>query len=457
MRKLSMEALEARELFAVDVVTAAALLASSASAPAAAVAPQLAATAQVGPQAAATRDPAYWPFSSDSPWNTPLGNGAKYDRITASAFNYNGPATIGITQWSWPVFIGNASDPIRNFYSGDGKLVGSLRTPAAATPDSRSDGSMIVIDSVTGEAVEMWRASKRSNGDWQASAAANTDLESTGFYSRYHGVRAGGMSAIGGLVRKEELQNLNIPHAVALAINKTIMNKNTPSGKAWVWPASWADGMTESTAGSSYTGNGNVYMGSLLALDPNVDITKLGLSPQGLAFARALQNYGGYITEQGTTNLGFYAEAAAASVAESNLAAQLTKLVPHIRVVSNNSPTAVGGGGDVRRAPAAPPLGTETTPVPNPTPTPVQMFDVNGMVQSRGLPVAGARVMVIHTATAKLVRTLITDSTGRYLVNDLAPGEYTFRISKTGFRTTWFQVVSVTEDQEPITDLFSPR
>jgi len=31
------------------------------------------------PPGASTRDPASWPFSSTSPWNTPLGSGAAYD------------------------------------------------------------------------------------------------------------------------------------------------------------------------------------------------------------------------------------------------------------------------------------------------------------------------------------------------------------------------------------------
>ncbi len=244
--------------------------------------------------------------------------------------------------------VGHA-DPPRRFFDTDGNvLIGTIRCSNLARPDSQADGSLIVID--RSHAMEMWRAQRSSTGDWYASACVATDLTGPGFFDGYHGIRAGGMSAVGGLIRKEELQAENIPHVLAIAVQPTALNKNSPG--PFIWPASWADGTTR--PGSGYGVTGNLRMGSLLAIPPSVDITKLGLTGQGLALARTMQDYGAYICETGSGNVIYYAEPAAAAVAHRALAKALAKLTPYLMVVTNNTPGTVGGGGAPRRPPAPP-------------------------------------------------------------------------------------------------------
>ncbi len=63
-------------------------------------------------------------------------------------------------------------------------------------------------------------------------------------------------------------------------------------------------------------------MGTYLAIPGDVDLTGLGLSPQGLMLAKAAQDYGVYVTDT-VTNTGctFYVERAAPTAFRSALLA----------------------------------------------------------------------------------------------------------------------------------------
>lgn len=295
------------------------------------------------------RDAALWPFASNSPWNTSLGSGAKYTDIDSPGFSPDGGANLNVKEWSYPVSIAKPTDPKRNFYWRDGnELIGTMRVPNDAQPDSQGDGSLIVINDAHNAAIEMWQASRRPNGDWEGSVTVEHDLRGTGFYSDYRGTRAGGMAATGGLIRRDELINRDIPHALAVAVRPKAMNRNGPNRAAYVWPASWADGGD----GGGYGTAGNLYMGSLLAIPPDVDLEKLNLSPQGLAVARALQDYGAYVVDQGSGNIIYYAEPKSADILETS-AEELGRLSKFLKVVPNNAKFGIAGGGK-RRRPAAP-------------------------------------------------------------------------------------------------------
>jgi hypothetical protein len=299
-----------------------------------------------------TRDAAFWPFASSSPWNTSLGANAQYTPI-ASPFTASGGANLNCREWSYPVFVAKNSDPLQNFYWRESnELIARMRVPRNAQADSQSDGSLIIVNDTHDADVEMWQATRRPNGDWEGEVTVQHNLRDTGFYDDYRGTRAGGMSALGGLIRRQELLAGKIPHALAVAVDGSAMNKNGPGGRPFTWPASWADGGD----GSDYGTSGNLFMGSLVAIPPDVDLAKLKLSPQALAIARALQDYGAYITDQGSANIIYYAEQAASDILATD-GGELGRLTPLLRVVTNNGPHQnIGGGGPRRVTTPAPPL-----------------------------------------------------------------------------------------------------
>jgi hypothetical protein len=152
---------------------------------------------------------------------------------------------------------------------------------------------------------------------------------------------------LGGLVRVSDLKNLRIPHATTLVLSQSRL-KTGP-----VWPAV-ADDYCAYQTPSCYTGH--VPIGALVVLVPSIDVTTLGLTPAGLAFARCLQDYGAYVKDSGGSDLAFLAEDAAAGMSEvADIRNDLSKLTPYLAVVTNNSAQSMGGGGTPRQ-PLAPPL-----------------------------------------------------------------------------------------------------
>lgn len=297
------------------------------------------------------RDPALWPFSAESPWNQSIGSSAQYSTIVSNGFSKDSGGVVNSKNWSHPIVIGTTSDPLRSVYKvGSATPVATLRVPESATPDVKSDGNLHFIDDAHTYVVETWECVKRPDGNWEGTVAIKNDLRGPGVFDKYGGARAYGGSAIGGIIRKGELAN-GIPHALAVGVDGPSFNRNAPGGKTFVWPASSADANSATIYGST----GNLYMGSLLAIPPEVDISKIGVGTSGPAFemAKALQDYGCYIVDRAGGNLVFYAETGAQDEVPVDIQTKVALLVLHLKTVTNNSPTSVGGGG-VHRRPLAP-------------------------------------------------------------------------------------------------------
>ncbi|MFO0578606.1 MAG: hypothetical protein U1A78_31770 [Polyangia bacterium] len=318
------------------------------------------------------RDPASWPFDPCSPWNRPIGDGAVYADVSSPALSTRAggaqtTAAINCTEWSHPVFREDPAAGRATALSGSdeqGHAVSYwLMLPQVLTPAVGTDGHLHVIDAAERTVYEMFEARWSADG----SSVLATDLIKNDLYGAgvfdgaaspqgeiWHGVRAYGGSAIAGLIRKGELQG-GIRHALAIAVQRAAMNQNTPNGRGYVWPASYRDDGWERTYGSS----GNVHMGTLLALtasEPRPQIfSREGITDPGVqAIAAALQDYGAYVVDATSDNLTFYAEPAELA-AERIDTAQLARLLPYLRVISNSDAEHVGGGGHGRQC-FAPPL-----------------------------------------------------------------------------------------------------
>lgn len=293
----------------------------------------------------APRDPTLWPFSADSPWNTPLGSGAVYDTPA-------GPCTrdlrapgyeswINAAEWSHPIYFAAPTDPLVGIYV-KGALKTRIRVPKEARPalpqGEDTDGHLHVIDPTRRLVDEMWRARRRRDGALEAQGYSRNDLYGPGIEKG--GERAYGGSAIGGLIRKGELQR-GIRHALGFA------QPNHRQRHGFVWPATNEDVYGK----KGYTGH--VPMGQLVALPPTLDLNSLGLSAEGLSIARALQDYGAYNVDS-SADFSLFAEPAVEPELEA-AREDMKKIRANLVCVLNNRRDNVGGGG-TRRAPPAPPL-----------------------------------------------------------------------------------------------------
>jgi hypothetical protein len=319
---------------------------------------QLGLSATSSPAAAAeVRDPSLWPFASTSPWNMPIGSGA---RFTTSAdpriatLRAGGARVNANEGYSHPVVQARDSDPTATFQ--DISISSRSRTakvPTTATPASGTDGHLHVISPDKRTVTETWVAQRKSSTLLTARRVERNDLHGSGILEG--GTRAYGGSAIAGLVRTHELRGAAIPHAVAIALNPDQLRRGH------VWPANAEDGS------NSYSGT--IPMGTLFAIPGSVDVESLGLNREALAVARALQDYGAYVVDQGAPFV-VYVEQGADPAHVANVAKQLRGIKDLLQVVTNNGPSSVGGGG-TPRVPMAPPLSGGGTAPTTPTTTPV--------------------------------------------------------------------------------------
>ncbi len=310
-------------------------------------------------QEPSTRDPAYFPFDTNSPWNMPIGSDAKFEPVkspnwTTKALKYG--LLINSTDGSIPVYVATSSDPVRNIYRTDGNIAFQMRVPDAATPARGVDAHLSLIDETHTYVIEMLNANRRNDGDIEAPFPNKIDLRGPGISKDYEGSCAYGGSCTAGLIRKGELTN-GIRHALSITIDPAALNKNAP-GKPYVWPANAAD----DGDGRTYTDTGNVYMGSLLAIPPNVNIQEIAGPPGTPLYelAKALQDYGVYVIDRGNFNI--YAEPTADAEQIETLRYNTT-IPKYLQVVVNNGPNSIGGGG-VRSRSLAPPFAPQFTSTP---------------------------------------------------------------------------------------------
>ena len=276
------------------------------------------------PPAVGQRDARTWPFASTSPWNMPRGDGAAFDgRQVATGGNINSAN-------GWGVSVAGA---------------GYALVDQATSGNAYYEGHVSIIrgDGVTAD--EWYQYYNPSNPNRNSSV---TNLRGDGLHTNagpgtgpVHQQRASQVSQLGGLIRLADLNRGVIPHALSIAL------PNVTLRSGWVWPAFGQDG----DGASAYTGF--VPMGSLIAIPSGVPMPA-GLSPAGQMIWTALRNYGAYVVDRTSPSSVLVAEAAAQG-AVSPAIGDLSRIMPQVRMVTNNSPATLGGPG-TRLAPLAPQL-----------------------------------------------------------------------------------------------------
>jgi len=336
------------------------------------------------------RDAAYWPFDSRSPWNSPIRSDAVYTPIAMRRWSVSGGGYANIEGYSIPTYLASSTDPIRKIYRTHywtgtgwadapfpGVLWKQIRVPDAARAAWGTDGHLNVISEDRATVYELFRARRTAEGDLSTYMATSNDMRGPGHHTPTAGTVAAGTSSLGGMIRLGELVNgtgelgTGIRHALQGGGYGKAYNRNAPGGNSWVWPASLSD------PPSTYDVTGNVYMGSLLAIPPWVDINALGIAdPQALEVARALQDYGVYLIDAigapaNKIVIRIDPQAADDIRNRPTFDAGLSIALRHLWLVANShsnggAPPTPGGGGKPRR-PLAPPFGTINSGFPGDT------------------------------------------------------------------------------------------
>ena len=266
------------------------------------------------------------PFAADSPANRRLPPSATFESANgtmSSALHDVGSADVNSSAWSFAFYRATTKDPMVTVRSpGHWNAVLRMRVPVDATTTAGTDDHMGVVQPDGHTAYELYKMHHRSDGSWTSPYVVRTDLRSTGLDG---GARASGTSIFWGVILTSDLRAGRIDHTLALGVPNSVLKAGE------VWPARLQD----SDAASAY--HGVVPMGTLFAIPPSVDIGRLGLSPDGLMLARALQQYGAYVMIRSSSAV-LYAEKAASTKQVDALRSPWRQLRPLLRAVTNNHP-----------------------------------------------------------------------------------------------------------------------
>jgi hypothetical protein len=272
------------------------------------------------------------PFSSTSPWNTPIAANPPLDPDSATFIadldSLTGAGqqalSVNIQGYSIPVYyVDSTTVPMVNvtaslggtgFRTGaanDGTVPGTglAPIPAGATPAAGTDRHLCVVDKTAEKEWDLYAADD-SSGSWTAALAAAMDLTSTGVrppttgnpWWAGQGARACGFPLIAGLITVDEVKAGHIDHALIIAYPHIRSRYFTP-------PASSAQGTTSDAIQTR-----GVECGGQIQLDPMLDLSTLGLSATGLMIAHALQTYGAFVGDYSGA-ISLYADASATAQA----------------------------------------------------------------------------------------------------------------------------------------------
>ncbi|KAF0178520.1 MAG: hypothetical protein FD161_1825 [Limisphaerales bacterium] len=285
------------------------------------------------------RNPLHWPFASDSVWNRPLGSGARFEPVSARPFTADGPL-LNPTRSRRP-HLADPAGPLRGVWE-NGRWRGDIRlTDVNSLPRVRTE-PVVILQPARRHALELLGIQIRSDGDIDAAVVETLDLAGSGLGRSQPGLRPHGFSSLGGLLRYGEPHN-GVRHVLSARVS-------TDRLRSGAWPT-WP-GLGNPVPPGFGSATSNLRIGTLLALPPEVDVAALGLGTSGPAFelARALQDFGVYVTGIGPEPfLVLLGEERPGAEWEQ---AAFNRIVPLLQVVVNNMPETPGGGGTPRRAPA---------------------------------------------------------------------------------------------------------
>jgi anti-sigma factor RsiW len=272
------------------------------------------------------RNPYRWPFSSASVWNRPLGNDAKFAPVPCREFVAEGRLQNAVRPRR--PFLGGPADPLRRIWV-NGEARADVRLAEANLPRAGMMDALVLLQQGRRHALELRGATVRPDGDLEAQAIARTDLAGPGADDSAGGAKPFGLSHLGGLLRAGELEN-GIRHALAARVSRERLGgRNSFATPGTVWPATGGD-----AAGTEF-----LNVGSLLAIPPDVDIvTKFGTNGPAFELARAMQDFGVYVTGFIDAPFVLLADTGGDPRADE----WLNQIVPLLKLVTNNARVNAG-------------------------------------------------------------------------------------------------------------------
>ncbi len=252
----------------------------------------------------------YQAFTADSWWNTPVPLNAPQNPHEAQILDYlrtapeSGEGCLRLAgadhnPWGQPVYWAGPGDTRYNVSGlppSRPPELSALRIPPKAEPANNSDGSMSVYDLNAGYVTLLTDAKYDARTDtWSASGATVTYLDSNGLIAatgqsddpRNLGSHRGNNGATS-VVRLDLVKAGDVNSVLKVASGPELANRA-------VFPMTGSDG--------DYVGTDPAVppQGLRLRIKPDVNLDRMGMHPQALVIAKALQQYGMYLGDSGGT------------------------------------------------------------------------------------------------------------------------------------------------------------
>lgn len=247
-------------------------------------------------------------FNDESPWNKVIDPGSKVHAMSGAIVQRMSTAAGNIRFGNYyliPIWVVNADHMPRykakaaypfDIWDHDNDFITDIGVPIDTTiwGEQTEDGHIVIVDTVYKLSWEMSRFKGIRNGMIDCSTFNVWDLSGTGVGDpnegmrwRSRGGRAAGFPNIAGLIRPEEIVAGEIRHALAFTFS-------TNRKDIFYYPAARTDGRFDFEDAPAE--------GMLFQLNPELtdaDFADWGLSPGARVVAKALQQYGMYLCDNG--------------------------------------------------------------------------------------------------------------------------------------------------------------
>lgn len=272
------------------------------------------------------------PFAASSFWNIPLPantpanpNDTAYSNdimatycgnppngLAYSACPSPGKVALSITQYSAPLYVVSAKQPLINIksYCSSGTIqnqnfvntvLTNVPVPADAHGAAGTDENIQIYQPSTDKYWDFWQFQKDSSGSFEACYGGfMTGVSSSSGIFTAFGASGTGLPFIGGVARIEELQAGQINHVLGIELPANlfqyVLPANTPGAtKGISWPAPRSDGTN--------TNNLAVPEGLRFRLPASLDLNQYNLCPLARVIAVTAQKYG-FVLQDTAPNIG---------------------------------------------------------------------------------------------------------------------------------------------------------
>ncbi|HYW97071.1 MAG TPA: hypothetical protein VE870_15875 [Bacteroidales bacterium] len=246
-------------------------------------------------------------FADNSFWNQPIPDDAETDPHSEYWMELlaNDPSCenfgINLKDYTIPIYEVDSTTPTEivvevseKYHQGTSFHGQPVPIPADLEPSPGSDMHVAMIDRERQMAWDMFHVEKLDNGHWGSFTGMKYPLDGPGVFDtadfsirpgesihQYGPGRAAGVPIIAGTIMYDEVKKGEINHKLSCALRYVAYQEHVYQ------PAVWTDGNFK----------GGIPEGSVIQLDPDLDLLQFNLFPGELAVAHALQKYGAVVVD----------------------------------------------------------------------------------------------------------------------------------------------------------------